>query len=215
MLTDAVRRAYGERAGEYTEVLGSLSAMAEEDQDLISGWARDIDGPTIDAGCGPGHWTKFLHDHGVAAEGIDMVSEFIDHATARFPEVPFRVATLEALPADDGALAAILSWYSLIHTPPHDVPAVLSEFARCIEPDGSLLLGFFEGEQITAFDHAVVTAYFWPVPLMRDELTAAGFEIVETHTRADPGKRPHAAIIARRRRSLSLRGFDYPRRHSG
>lgn len=201
MLTDAVRRAYGERAGEYTEALGSISATAEEDQKLISGWARDIGGPTIDAGCGPGHWTKFLRDHGVAAEGIDMVSEFIDEATARFPEIPFRVATLEALPAGDGALAAILSWYSLIHTPPHDVPAVLSEFARCIQPGGSLLLGFFEGEQIASFDHAVVTAYFWPVPNMQDELAAAGFDVVETRTRTDPGQRPHAAIIARRRTS--------------
>lgn len=199
MLRDAVRGAYGERAGEYTDALGSLSAMAEEDRNLIAGWARDIGGPTIDAGCGPGHWTKFLHDHGVSVEGIDIVSEFIDGATARFPEVPFRVATLEALPAGDGALAAILSWYSLVHTPPDDVPALLNEFARCIRPEGTLLLGFFEGGQVEAFDHAVVTAYYWPVPLMQDELAAAGFEIVETHTRVDPGQRPHAAIIARRR----------------
>ncbi|AWB86638.1 class I SAM-dependent methyltransferase [Mycetocola zhujimingii] len=198
-MTDAVRSAYRERAGEYTEALGSLSAMAEGDRNLIAGWARDVDGPTIDAGCGPGHWTKFLHDHGVAVEGIDMVSEFIDGAAARFPEVPFRVATLEALPADDAALAGILSWYSLIHTPPADVPALLTEFARCIRSEGTLLLGFFEAGQIEAFGHAVVTAYYWPVPLMQDELAAAGFEIVETHTRVDPGQRPHAAIIARRR----------------
>jgi ubiquinone/menaquinone biosynthesis C-methylase UbiE len=199
MSSDAVRRAYGERAGEYTEALGSLSAMAQEDQKLISVWAREIGSPTIDAGCGPGHWTKLLHDHGVAVEGIDMVSEFIVSASARFPEVPFRVATLEALPADDGALAAVLSWYSIIHTPPHDVPAVLNEFARCIRPDGSLLLGFFDGEQVEAFDHAVVTAYYWPTSAMHRELIAAGFDIVQTHTRSDPGQRPHAAIIARRR----------------
>jgi hypothetical protein len=29
---------------------------------------------------------------------------------------------------------AVLSWYSIIHTPPQDVPAVLNEFARCIRP---------------------------------------------------------------------------------
>ncbi|TFD35916.1 class I SAM-dependent methyltransferase [Cryobacterium sp. TMT1-19] len=199
MLTDSVRRAYGARAGEYTEALGTLTAMPPEDRKLISVWARHIGGPMIDAGCGPGHWTKLLHDHGVAVEGIDMVNEFIESASARFPEVSFRVATLEALPADDGTLAAVLSWYSIIHTPPHDVSAVLNEFARCIRPDGTLLLGFFEGEQIEAFDHAIVTAYYWPVWVMHDELAAAGFDIVETHTRADPRQRPHAAIIARRR----------------
>ncbi|MET1051371.1 MAG: class I SAM-dependent methyltransferase, partial [Mycetocola sp.] len=163
-------------------------------------WARDIDGPTIDAGCGPGHWTQFLHDHGVAVEGLDLVTEFIDGATARFPDVPFRVGTLDALPAEDGALAAILSWYSIIHTPPQDVPALLTEFARCIRPNGTLLLGFFDGRQVEAFDHAVVTAYYWPSAQVQAELAAAGFEIVETHTRSDPGRRPHAAIIARRQR---------------
>lgn len=199
MLVDAVRRTYGERAGEYTEALGSISAMAQKDQKLISAWAREVGSPTIDAGCGPGHWTKFLHDHGVVVEGINTVSEFILSASLRFPEVPFRVATLEALPADDGALAAVLSWYSIIHTAPGDLPAVLKEFARCIRSDGSLLLGFFHGERVEAFDHAVVTAYYWPTSAMRNELMAAGFDIVQTHTRSDPGQRPHTAIIARRR----------------
>lgn len=173
--------------------------MAREDRDLISGWAHDIEGPAIDAGCGPGHWTDFLHQRGVVVEGVDMVDAFITDATHRFPEVPFRVGTLEALPANDGELGAILSWYSLIHTPPARLHVALKEFARCIRPGGSLLLGFFEGDHVEAFDHAVITAHFWPVPLMQNQLTAAGFDVIETHSRTDPGQRPHAAILATRR----------------
>jgi SAM-dependent methyltransferase len=172
--------------------------MPPEDRELLAAWSADISGPTIDAGCGPGHWTAFLHERGLAVEGVDLVPEFVASAERRFPGVSYRVGDLDALPAEDSALGAILSWYSIIHTPPQDVPRHLAEFARCIRPGGSLLLGFCRGETLEPFDHAVVTAYFWPVEAMHRELTAAGFEIVETHTRDDPARRPHAAIVARR-----------------
>lgn len=61
-----------------------------------------------------------------------------------------------------------------------------------------MLLGFFEGPTIEMFTHAVVTAYRWPVTELNGELEAAGFEVIETHTRTGPGHRPHGAILARR-----------------
>jgi SAM-dependent methyltransferase len=198
MSSDHVRRAYAARADEYIALLGSVAAMPPEDRELIAAWSQDIAGPVIDAGCGPGHWTAFLHDRGVAVEGVDLVPEFVAGAKQRFPEVPFRVADLDDLPVQDGALSALLSWYSVIHTAPDHVPAHLAEFARCIGPGGSLLIGFFEGEALAPFEHAVVKAYYWPVDAMRQELTAAGFEVIETHTRTDPGRRPHAALVAQR-----------------
>lgn len=202
-----VMDAYRERAGEYTQLLGSLDATAAADQDLISAWGSSLDGPAVDAGCGPGHWTKFLRDQGVAVEGIDMVPEFLAEASARFQDVPFRSGTLEALPVPDGSLAGILAWYSLIHLPPASVHGVLTGFARSLRPGGSLLLGFFEGARVAPFAHAVVTAYFWPVPAMHQLLAAAGFDVIETNTRTDPGHRPHAAVLARRqsRTAASMR----------
>lgn len=199
MPMDDVLGAYASRAGEYTEALGSLSAMHRNDVELISQWAHEIQGPAVDAGCGPGHWTHFLYEQGIPVEGIDIVEEFIHIAANKFPEVPFRVGVLEALPVKDNSLDAILAWYSVIHTPPHSVGTVLSEFARCIRPGGSLLLGFFEGERIEKFNHAVVAAYNWPILGMHRELCAAGFDVVRTDTRTGPGHRPHAAVIARRR----------------
>jgi trans-aconitate methyltransferase len=198
MWSDDVRRAYSARAQEYVDLLGSVAQMPPEDQELLAAWSPDITGPVVDAGCGPGHWTAFLHERDIPVEGVDLVPEFVAGAKQRFPDVPFRVGDLDDLRVRDGALAAILSWYSIIHTAPERVPAHLAEFARCIAPGGSLLVGFFEGEALAPFDHAVVTAYYWPVEAMRRELTRAGFEVVETHTRTDPGRRPHAAIVARR-----------------
>jgi SAM-dependent methyltransferase len=134
----------------------------------------------------------------VAAEGVDLVPEFVSAARRRFPGVPFRVGDLGALPVPDGALAGLLSWFSVIHTAPEQVPAQLAEFARCLRPGGSLLIGFFEGEALAPFEHAVVEAHYWPLGAMRQALIAAGFEVAGTHARTDPGRRPQAAAIATR-----------------
>ncbi len=198
MTAEQVRSSYGSRAEEYTTHLGSIEVMAVEDRCLIAEWASTVQGRVLDAGSGPGHWTAFLASHGVEAEGVDLVPEFVESAAARFPELRFRVGDLESLPFEDGSLSGVLSWYSVIHTEPERLPSILREFARCLRPDGTLLLGFFDGPQVEPFDHAVVTAWFWPIQAMEDVLADASFEVVETHARHDEGSRAHGAILARR-----------------
>lgn len=194
--SQVVREAYESRAIEYTKVLGSIEAMSPVDLVAIEGWFRGIEGRIVDAGCGPGHWTAHLRNLGADIEGVDMVPAFIDGARSRFPETTFRLGDLDALPVQSASLAGILAWYSVIHLSPELLPATIQEFTRCLAPGGSLLLGFFEGQQVETFDHAVTTAYFWPVEEMARLLADAGFEITEVRTRADPGARPHAAIAS-------------------
>ncbi|MDQ0618858.1 class I SAM-dependent methyltransferase [Arthrobacter globiformis] len=191
-----VQDAYAARAAKYTALFGSAEKAHGSDQRLMSHWAQSLSGPAIDAGCGPGHWTAFLANHGIEVEGIDLVPLFIEEARRRFAAPQFRVATLRALGVPDGHLAGILAWYSLIHFEPAELPVVLSEFARCISPGGSILLGFFEGSAGEPFPHAVATAYYWSVDAMSQHLVTAGFEVQEVHVRAEPENRPHAAIIA-------------------
>ena len=198
-MTDSdVQSAYSARADEYVSVLGSIEAMHEPDRQLIFRWASQLSGRIVDAGCGPGHWTDFLSKLGSDVEGVDLVPAFIDQAQARFPNVPFRVAPFDGLDLPAGRVAGILAWCSVIHLDPGRVPVVLEEFARSLEPDGSLLLGFFEGARLEQFPHAVTAAYFWPVEEMTRLLENAGFVVEEIHTRVDPNRRPHAAIMARR-----------------
>lgn len=192
----ATRAAYSRRAAEYIAALGDIAAMSPIDRAAIAEWASPLAGPVLDAGCGPGHWTAYLHGIGTQVVGLDMVPEFIASARERFPRVSFRDGTLDSLPYAQGALAGILAWYSLIHTPPARVPEVLAEFARCLESGGSLLVGCFAGPQVRAFDHAVTTAYLWPPPQLSRALEGAGFRVVGVETRTDVGSRPHAAISA-------------------
>ncbi|MFC6089751.1 class I SAM-dependent DNA methyltransferase [Saccharothrix lopnurensis] len=195
---DDVRDAYGRLAEEYAELAFSAEGMPEPDVGLVSRWAEEVSGRVVDAGCGPGHWTDFLRGRGCDVEGVDLVPRFVDMARSRFPDSSFRVGRLDELGVPDRSLGGILSWYSIIHTAPEDVPRVLGEFARCLRGGGGLVLGLVEGPRVEPFPHAVVTAYHWPVEEMSRRLAEAGFRVEATTSRVDPGKRPYAAIVARR-----------------
>ncbi|MBF4561249.1 class I SAM-dependent methyltransferase [Agreia pratensis] len=193
-----VEVSYSRRAAEYTERLGSVATVRPSDLHLVTSWAAEVEGPLLDAGCGPGHWTGYLAEHGNDARGIDQVPAFIEHARRAHPGVPFEVGSIDALPDSSGSIGGVLAWYSLIHHEPALIRQPLAEFARVLRPGGKLLVGFFAGPKVERFDHAITTAYTWPPETMAADLRAAGFEIIETHTRtgALPKPRPHGAILA-------------------
>ena len=82
-----ITAAYARRAAEYAEQLGSLTSVHPADLQLVTAWANRLDGPVIDAGCGPGHWTGHLAARGVNIRGVDLVPSFIDHAQRYHPTV--------------------------------------------------------------------------------------------------------------------------------
>lgn len=198
MADTLVSEAYAARAAEYTGLFGSIEAAAEQDRQLLLGWAQGVDGQIIDIGCGPGQWTNYLHGRGVDIVGVDPVRELISEARLRFPGVDYRVGHAGQLDAEDASLGGVLAWYSLIHLEPGRVDAVLIELARCVRPGGSLVIGFFEGAELAPFDHAVTPAYFWPVGLLSHRVERAGFAVADVRTRTEPGMRPQGAIIALR-----------------
>ena len=194
-----VPTAYTTRAAEYIALLGSMAAVHPSDRALVDAWAAKLHGPVVDAGCGPGHWTAHLAARRLDVQGVDLTPAFIEHARITAPGIQFSVNSIEHLDAPDGSLGGILSWFSAIHHQPDRIAVPLAEFARALRAGGLLLLGFFDGNAVEPFDHAVVRAYRWPASEMRRQLEAVGFEIVSTHRRSEPGRRPVAAIIARRR----------------
>jgi SAM-dependent methyltransferase len=193
-----VTSAYGEAASRYIARIGSADLADAEDQDLVRSWASDLQGPALDAGCGPGHWSAFLHELGVQVQGVDATPEFVEHATRTWPGVDFRLGDLRRLDLADGELGGVLSWFSVIHTDPEEVPGILAGFARALRPGGSLLLGFFSGARLQPFDHRVVTAWAWPVERMAATVEAAGLTVLSTRDRAAPNGRRNASLVARR-----------------
>lgn len=191
-----VEASYADRAEEYVRVVGSIEVAHPSDKQLVTDWARAIGGPVIDVGCGPGQWTNHLLMQSVDVRGIDPTHTFVEHARTTYPKCRFDDGRAEDLDAQSGSVAGILAWYSLIHHDPSDIRFAFEEFARVLRPGGKLLIGFFEAPTLEPFDHAVITAYRWPVEALSAQLDAAGFTTVETHTRTGPGCRPHGAILA-------------------
>ncbi|SJN20343.1 methyltransferase [Mycetocola reblochoni REB411] len=196
--TVRAREAYGARAAEYTERFGGIEAAAATDRRRVLEWARAVHGPVLDVGCGPGQWTAFLAEHGVEAAGIDPTPEFVAAARRLHPGMRYRLGHAESLAVADGALGGVLAWYSLIHIRPERIDDVLREFARALRPGGGLAIGFVEAPVGAAIDHAVTTAYAWPVPELSARVERAGFTVVSTERRTDPGARPHGSLTAMR-----------------
>ncbi|MEU8760103.1 class I SAM-dependent methyltransferase [Streptomyces sp. NPDC048659] len=129
-----------------------------------------------DVGCGPGHLTAMLCEQGLDAIGFDLSPAMVDHARRAQPALRFEQARMEALPLEDGVLGGILAHYSMIHTPPGELPALLAEQARVLAPGGLILVSLFgtEGPEPIRFDHKVAPAYSWPAAPFTDLLAQAG-----------------------------------------
>lgn len=197
MRFEETREAYERRSDDYIAMFPTISATDPEDRDLIQAWALTQTGPVLDVGCGPGHWSGWLHTQGVDIEGIDPVPIFIEHARRNYPDVRFRVGRAEVLGVETAGLAGVLAWYSLIHTAPELLGETFSEFARALRPDGGLCVGFFTGPDLAFVDHPIAEAYSWPVERLADLIERAGFEVISTQQQ-DPGVRAQASILARR-----------------
>ena len=202
---DAVAVRYAEFARDELDTLpldrAVLAAFAELVRDTGTGTVADL-------GCGPGRVTAHLRDLGLDAFGVDLSPVMVGLARETYPDLRFEVGAMDALGLSDGGLEGVVSWYSVIHTPPPGLPAHLAEFRRIIAPGGYLLLAFFESEggPVTAFGHAVATAYRWPVDELAGLLGEAGF--VETgRMLREPGtgeryRRGHLLVCAPARHNV-------------
>ncbi|MET7900516.1 class I SAM-dependent methyltransferase [Streptomyces sp. NPDC005355] len=177
-------KAYDARASDYVAfVQGGLSSQPF-DHSVLTAFAGLVRqggaAPVADLGCGPGYIAGHLRDMGLEVFGVDLSASLIEYARRLYPDLQFSVGSMAALPAGDGTLGGIVSWYSLIHTPPAEIPAYLAEFHRLLEPGGHLLLAFFEseGRPVVSFDHAVTAAYRWPIDGLAEMADTVGFREV-------------------------------------
>lgn len=103
-------------------------------------------GPVADLGCGPGHVTAHLRQLGVSAFGIDLSPAMIGVAQHSYPGLRFETGSMTDLRLADASVAGLLSFWSLVHTPDDEFPAIFAHFRRVLRPGGLLLLGFHAGQ---------------------------------------------------------------------
>ncbi len=149
------RSAYDTVAADYVRLVGATAAdVREPPQDrtllarlveLVAGASPLASRTIADVGCGPGRITEYLDALGAEVVGVDLSSEMVRIARATHPGLRFEVGSITALPLIDGEVGGIVAWYSIIHTPPDQLPLAFAEFRRVLVPGGQLLLAFQVG----------------------------------------------------------------------
>ncbi|SDO77686.1 Methyltransferase domain-containing protein [Nakamurella panacisegetis] len=206
---ELTRRNYDAMAQRYADWVPGVFREQTLDLAMLRAFAELVGGqenPTVlDIGCGPGHVTSWMADLGLAARGIDLSPAMVELARNAHPELAFDTGSMLDLELEDASVGGVLAHFSIIHTPPADVPTAFAEFARVLAPGGLLLLSFQTGDAgppgWTAFEHKVSPAFCWSIDAMSARLTTAGFdEMARLRVEAGPSDRfPGGHVLARKR----------------
>ncbi|RVX46248.1 methyltransferase family protein [Nonomuraea polychroma] len=184
---ETTRSAYDARAAEYSALFRDPLADQPLDRALIDTFADLVKatdaGPIADLGCGPGHYTAYLHARGLPVLGIDLAPGMVEQARQEHPGIRFEVGSMFALELADGSVGGVFSHYSIIHTPPERVHELFDEFSRVLAPGGHVLLSFSATDEPSpqvaeSYDHVVALAYRWSTDMISGMLRERS--IIET-----------------------------------
>jgi SAM-dependent methyltransferase len=109
-------------------------------RDAVQGQGRRA----VVVGCGTGDDAELLRKAGFDVVGFDIAPTAVAWATRRFPETPFRVADLLALPDEMlGAFDLVFEAYTLQALPVDVRDAAIDGVASLVAPGGTLLVVTF------------------------------------------------------------------------
>ncbi|UOZ06267.1 class I SAM-dependent methyltransferase [Amycolatopsis sp. WQ 127309] len=143
------RTSYDTVASSYAGIVRDAVTTQPYLRAALALFAERADGPVVDVGCGPGHFTAHLVSLGLDASGVDLSPSMIELAREAYPDVGFEVGSMTDLPRPDASVAGVLAFWSLIHVPDEAVPGVLGHFHRVLRPGGRLVIGYHVGDSAT------------------------------------------------------------------
>jgi len=137
---------------------------------------------TLDVGCGPGTFAKYLVKKGHKVEGIDLSSEMLKIARKKVPRAKFVSMDMRKLSYPDKEFDGLLVAYSLIHIPSEEVADTLRGFYRVLKPGGSMLVIVQKGEPDRVVDEPLkkgekIFINFFTKKRLSDFFSKAGFKI--------------------------------------
>jgi SAM-dependent methyltransferase len=120
------------------ETSPGILALHLKRYEFARGWCESAD--VLDAACGVGYGSAYLAEPARKVVGVDRSAEALDYARDEYarPNVQFVEGDLLALPFPDGAFDVVCAFEAIEHL--DDQRAFLSEAARVLKPDGTLLV---------------------------------------------------------------------------
>jgi SAM-dependent methyltransferase len=120
------------------ETSPGILALHLKRYEFARGWCESAD--VLDAACGVGYGSAYLAETARKVVGVDRSAEALDYARDEYarPNVQFVEGDLLALPFPDGAFDVVCAFEAIEHL--DNQRAFLSEAARVLRPDGTLLV---------------------------------------------------------------------------
>ncbi|HEX7301939.1 class I SAM-dependent methyltransferase, partial [Lentzea sp.] len=116
------RASYDAAAAGYARLLPDAHDGRPLDAAIMRAFAELTGGPVGDLGCGTGRITRYLHELGLDAFGVDLSDGMLDQARRLHPHLRFTQGDMTGLDLDDDSLGGAVVWYSTVHMPAGDVP---------------------------------------------------------------------------------------------
>ena len=193
-LRDQTRLAYDTVAASYAQILPDTSYESPLDLAMIDHFVRQLGGRhVLDAGCGAGRMMTYLASgcESLTLAGVDLSPSMVERARAGRPEAHIEEGDLAALPFGGERFDGVLAWYSIIHSPPHELAPIFGEFRRVLRPGGLALIAYQAGTGVRDLTHAYghdveLRAFLHQPPDVEAVLHATGFTV---DSRLDRGAR--------------------------
>jgi SAM-dependent methyltransferase len=198
----AIRESYDLVARDYADVVPGRFAEDAYGRAMIAAFAEVVRGPVADLGCGPGQVTAHLVALGLDAFGIDLSPRMVAVARERYPRLRFEVGSMAELALADGTLGGLVAWWSIVHTPPAELPVLFAEFHRVLASGGYALVGFPAGDRRRRAEHAYghpvhFDYYRFPPDRIAALLADAGLQVTARLT-TEGENSPQVCLLARK-----------------
>jgi ubiquinone/menaquinone biosynthesis C-methylase UbiE len=123
---------WGAQARTYGSFSGAVTSRFAEP--LLDAAGVRHDQRVLDVATGPGVVAALAAARGARPTGIDIAEQMLEVARESHPELEFLRADAEELPFEDGAFAAVVGGFVLLHLP--DPERALAETRRVLADDG-------------------------------------------------------------------------------
>lgn len=183
-----LRAAYDRKADERDHA-ALQDWKAAERQNFLALLRQEGRQTLLELGAGPGHDSLFFQQQGLDVTAVDLSPAMV--ALCRAKGLRAEVMDMARLGFAAGSFAAVYAFNSLLHLPKAELPGVLREIARVLDPGGLFFMGVYGGldqEGVWAndtYEPQRFFAFYTDDDLQR--VVAAVFDIVAFHVVAVNG----------------------------